>query len=85
LPLFRHKLMGAIIQADQFFTNKPLPKGVCVCTAVPGGEHKKTVTPHVHTLSGPVDVTDGDYVVREGGLITPAKKLFFEEIYQRET
>jgi hypothetical protein len=55
----RFRKRPIVVEATQFFNDRPFPAGVCDCWAdeACGG------TPHVHTLEGPLHVSEGDWII----------------------
>lgn len=76
---FRRKPL--IVEAEQFLTGLPLPKGVCMEPHLDGD----WIHPHVHTIHGgeAVLLKDGDWVLPEpdGIHFYPCKPGIFEATY----
>ena len=71
-----------VIEAVQYLHgNGAAPDGVCRCNEVPFGGQ-----PHVHTLEGPLTVSDGDWIIRGvKGEYYPCKPDVFDATYDTET
>ncbi len=66
-----------IVEATQFWNDKPFPKGVCDCGAV-----ESYGTPHIHTLEGVMDVSESNWVVTGiEGEKYPVKNSIFKATY----
>lgn len=75
----KFKRIPLVIEAFQFIrSRKPWPKGVCLCEA----GLKAT---HVHTIHGPVYVTNTDWIVaeRDGKHFYPIDNETMQETYKR--
>ena len=57
MPKFRKK--PVVIEAHQFFDDKPFPEGVCDC----GEKPAEIAGAHIHTLEGTHEVSPGDWVI----------------------
>jgi len=74
---FRKK--PVVIEADQFWNDRPFPKGVCDC----GSDPAHFGTPHIHTLEGVMDVTEGDWIITGvKGERYPCKPDIFAATYE---
>lgn len=67
-----------IIEAEQYhFAQQPWPPGICL------GAHDGMYGPHIHTLEGPLRVSDGDWIITGiEGEKYPCKPNIFEETYE---
>lgn len=76
MPKYRKK--PVVIEAEQYIPEKHEPEGLCWkldCGAD---------CPHVHTLEGPLFVSDGDYVITGiRGEKYPCKPDVFEATYEK--
>lgn len=74
---FRKK--PVVIDATQFWNDRPWPEGVCDCTADP----MHLGTPHIHTSEGIMDVLEGDWVITGiKGERYPCKPEIFAATYE---
>lgn len=72
----RFRKRPIVIQAERWFRDAPPPAGVCQCAKVPGW-------PHIHTLEGSMEVTDGDWIITGvKGEHYPCKPDVFELTYE---
>lgn len=73
---FRKK--PVVIEAEQFRKGETHPRGICVCST---DEFGKDI--HVHTLEGPLKVSDGDWIITGvKGEKYPCKPDIFEATYE---
>ena len=77
---FRKK--PVVIEAEQYFINKQSKiKGICVKADVPG-----ICNAHIHTLKGPLQISDGDWIITGvKGERYPCKPDIFEATYEKVT
>jgi len=74
MPLFRKK--PVVIEAEQFLDGMTV-EGMCANIACP------TLQPHVHTLEGPLHVSDNDWIIcGVQGEYYPCKPDIFEATYE---
>jgi hypothetical protein len=76
-----------VIEAEQFFVDKPLPPGVIIETYTDGPEWgytgKLSKRYYVATLEGPLNVSDGDWIIKGiKGEFYPCKPDIFELTYE---
>ena len=74
---FRKK--PVVINAEQFWNDQHFPKAVCDC----GSDPSHYGTPHIHTLEGIMDVSEGDWIIT--GIqneFYPCKPDIFEATYE---
>lgn len=74
---FRKK--PVVIEAVQFWNDQPFPKEVCDC----GADPMHYGAPHIHTLEGIHDVSEGDWIIKGvKGEFYPCKPDIFEATYE---
>lgn len=67
-----------VIDAEQFDCGRPVPEGVCIL------DHDGMMDAHVHTLEGPLKVSNLDWIITGvKGEKYPCKPDIFEQIYSR--
>jgi hypothetical protein len=77
MTTFRKK--PVVIEATQFWNDRPFPEGVCDC----GEDPMHYGTPHIHTLEGIHDVTESDWIITGvAGERHPCKVAIFEATYE---
>ena len=75
----RFRKKPIIVEAAQFWNDKPWPNGVCDC----GKSADHYGTPHIHTLEGIMDVTEGDWIVTGVNVeVYPVKPDIFAKTYE---
>lgn len=75
----RFRKKPVVINAVQFFNDRPFPGGVCDC----GQDPRHYGTPHIHTLEGIHDVSEGDWIITGiKGERYPCKPDIFEATYE---
>lgn len=71
-----------IIEAVQFTGEFPYPSGVCDCGYLIAGV-KGGCQPHIHTLEGRMDITEGDWIITGiKGELYPCKSEIFAASYE---
>lgn len=81
----RFRKKPIVIEAVQFFEAADLPAGVTIfCESRPlaAGQCSSQGVPHVHTLEGPLMVSDGDWIITGvAGERYPCKPDIFKTTY----
>ena len=78
----RFRKRPIVIDAEQYhiLCDSPSPDGVCWC------ENMSTGQPHIHTLEGPLIVSDGDWIITGiKGEKYPCKPDIFHATYELVT
>lgn len=80
----KYRKKPVVIEAVQFDKNRPMnewPDGICMYAGCPA-----STCVHVHTLEGPLIVTDGDWIIKGiKGEFYPCKPDIFEQLYEKIT
>lgn len=78
---FRKK--PVVIEAEQWTYGKEI-EGVCFCHSNSiDRTHVKSECQHIHTLEGPLHISDGDWIIKGiNGEFYPCKPDIFEKIYE---
>lgn len=83
----KYRKKPIVIEAEQYFPGKPLPKGVRSGEKdhrLTGGGWCGVMEPHVDTLEGPLHVSPGDWIIAGiAGEIYPCKDKIFKKTYEK--
>ncbi len=80
MPKFRK--LPVVIEAEQYFPGKNI-EGVFDAN-VTGCGHSTRRGPHCHTLEGPLNIQDGDWIIKGvNGEFYPCKPDIFELTYEK--
>lgn len=79
----RYRKLPVAIEAVQYTGTEPAPEGVCLDEAhMPPAFRHGPVVPHIHTLEGPMSVSEGDWIATGiAGEKYPIKDHIFRSTY----